>query len=206
MKSPIALVIAIATGVIILLGYFIPSPALASIRTPMLNWAVTLSGVAGLVAIIHLVFGVHWEKVKREGAQQWFSLVVVIAFFLTLVAGLFVEPTNPVYQKVVTSIQTPIESTLLAVLAVTLSFASLKFLQRQRNWMGITFFVTVIIFLLLNSGLLSFTDQIPVLRDVLTGFQMIPSAGARGILLGVALGSLATGIRILIGADQPYNG
>lgn len=206
MKSPIALVIAIATGVIILLGYFIPSPALASIRTPMLNWAVTLSGVAGLVAIIHLVFGVHWEKVKREGAQQWFSLVVVIAFFLTLVAGLFVEPTNPVYQKVVTSIQTPIESTLLAVLAVTLSFASLKFLQRQRNWMGITFFVTVIIFLLLNCGLLSFTDQIPVLRDVLTGFQMIPSAGARGILLGVALGSLATGIRILIGADQPYNG
>lgn len=206
MKSPIALVVAIATGVIILLGYFIPSPALASIRTPMLNWAVTLSGVAGLVAIIHLVFGVHWEKVKREGMQQWFSLVVVIAFFLTLVAGLFVEPTNPVYQKVVTSIQTPIESTLLAVLAVTLSFASLKFLQRQRNWMGITFFVTVIIFLLLNCGLLSFTDQIPVLRDVLTGFQMIPSAGARGILLGVALGSLATGIRILIGADQPYNG
>jgi len=206
MKSPIALVVAIATGVIILLGYFIPSPALASIRTPMLNWAVTLSGVAGLVAIIHLVFGVHWEKVKREGMQQWFSLVVVIAFFLTLVAGLFVEPTNPVFQKVVTSIQTPIESTLLAVLAVTLSFASLKFLQRQRNWMGITFFVTVIIFLLLNCGLLSFTDQIPVLRDVLTGFQMIPSAGARGILLGVALGSLATGIRILIGADQPYNG
>ena len=205
MKSPLALVVAVLTGLIILLGYFIPSPILASIRTPMLDWAVILSGVAGLVAIIHLIFGVHWEKVKKQGMEQWFSLVVVIVFLITLIAGLFLEPTNPGFQKVVTYIQTPIESSLLAVLAVTLSFSSLKLLQRQRNWMGIIFFVTVIIFLFLNSGLLSFTDQIPILRDVLSGLQMIPTAGARGILLGVALGSLATGIRILIGSDRPYN-
>jgi hypothetical protein len=205
MKSPLALIVAILTGTIILLGYFIPSPILASIRTPMLDWAVILSGIAGLVAIIHLVFGVHWEKIKKEGIKQWFSLVVVITFIITLVAGLFLEPTNPNFQKVVTHIQTPIESSLLAILAITLSFASLKILQRQRNWMGIVFFVTVIIFLILNSGLLLFTDKIPVLRDVLSGLQMIPSAGARGILLGVALGSLATGIRILIGSDRPYS-
>jgi hypothetical protein len=31
-------------------------------------------------------------------------------------------------------------------------------------------------------------------------------AGARGILLGVALGTVATGLRILIGADRPYGG
>ena len=92
----------------------------------------------------------------------------------------------------------------MALLAVTLTFASLKLLQRQRNWMGIIFFFTVIIFLILNSGLFSFTDNIPILRNMLSGLQMIPTAGARGILLGVALGSLATGIRILIGADRPY--
>jgi len=205
MKSPVALIVAITSGTIILLGYFIPSPVLSEIRTPMLNWAVILSGVAGLVAIIHLVFGIHWEKVKKEGLNQWFSLVVIIFFLLTLVAGLFLEPTNSTFQKVVTYIQTPIESSLLAILAVTLSFSSLKLLQRQRNWMGIVFFATVIIFLLINSGLLSFTDRIPVLRDLLSALQMIPTAGARGIVLGVALGSLATGIRILIGSDRPYS-
>ncbi len=205
MRSPIALIVAIATGIIILMGYFIPSPVLAEIRTPMLNWAVILSGVAGLVAIIHLVFGIHWEKVKKEGLSQWFSAVVIFFFLLTVVAGLFLEPTNPIFQKVVTFIQTPIESSLLAILAVTLSFSSLKLLQRQRNWMGIVFFVTVITFLVINSGLLSFTDRIPVLRDFLSALQMIPTAGARGIVLGVALGSLATGIRILIGSDRPYS-
>ena len=205
MKSPVSMIVAIGTGIIILLGYFIPSPVLASLRTPMLNWAVILSGVAGLVGIIHLVFGVHWDKVKKQGMDQWFSLVVIITFLITLVAGLFLEPTSPIFQKIVIYIQTPIESSLLAILAVTLSFASLKLLERQRNWMGIVFFVTVIVFLILNSGLLSFTDQIPILRNFLSALQMIPSAGARGILLGVALGSLATGIRILIGSDRPYN-
>jgi hypothetical protein len=205
MKSPFALIVAIATGVIILLGYFIPSPILGEIRTPMLNWAVILSGVAGLVAIIHLVFGIHWEKVKKEGLSQWFSVVVIIFFLLTVVAGLFLEPTNPTFQKVVTFIQTPIESSLLAILAITLSFSSLKLLQRQRNWMGIVFFVTVVLFLVINSGILSFTDRIPVIRNFLSALQMIPTAGARGIVLGVALGSLATGIRILIGSDRPYS-
>ncbi|NIR13173.1 MAG: hypothetical protein GWN86_04170 [Desulfobacterales bacterium] len=30
--------------------------------------------------------------------------------------------------------------------------------------------------------------------------------GARGILLGVALGVIATGIRVIIGTDKPYGG
>ena len=205
MRSPIALVIAISTALLILAGYFVPIPALAAIRTPMLDWAVVLSGVAGLVAILYLIFGIHWARVKKEGIKQWQSLVVIVAFLFTLIAGLFLGPTSPAFQRVVTSIQTPIESSLMSLLVVTLTFASLKILQRQRNWMGIIFFFTVIIFLILNSGLFSFTDNIPVLRNMLSGLQMIPTAGARGILLGVALGSLATGIRILIGADRPYD-
>jgi Ni,Fe-hydrogenase I cytochrome b subunit len=205
MKSPIAVIVAIATGLVILAGYFIPNPTLEAIRTPMLNWAVVLSGVAGLVAILYLIFGIHWARAKAEGLKQWQSLVVIVAFIITLVAGLFLGPTSPAFQRVATSIQTPIESSLMALLAVTLTISSLKLLQRQRNWMGIVFFFTTILFLILNSGLLSFTDNIPILRNLLSGLQLIPTAGARGILLGVALGSLATGIRILIGADRPYD-
>jgi hypothetical protein len=29
-------------------------------------------------------------------------------------------------------------------------------------------------------------------------------AGVRGILLGVALGTIATGLRVLMGAERPY--
>jgi hypothetical protein len=32
------------------------------------------------------------------------------------------------------------------------------------------------------------------------------TGGTRGILIGVALGALTVGIRVLIGRDQPYQG
>ena len=36
--------------------------------------------------------------------------------------------------------------------------------------------------------------------------SVFSTSGARGILLGVALGTLLTGLRVLIGADRPYGG
>jgi hypothetical protein len=34
--------------------------------------------------------------------------------------------------------------------------------------------------------------------------QVPTVAGARGIILGIALGAAATGLRVLLGFDQPY--
>lgn len=200
------LIIALTAGFIVLLGYFFNIQAMEDLRGQLLNWAVTLSGVAGLVAILNLVFSVHWQRVRQNHKRKGASLVIINSFALTLVAGIFLGPSSPGFQKLVTHVQVPIESSLMALLAITLVMAALKILQTHRNWMGFVFFLCVILFLVLNSGVLAFTDEIPVLRDLLSGFHHAPVAGARGILLGIALGSLAAGIRVLIGSDRPYNG
>lgn len=200
------LIIAIAAGLIVLLGYFFPRTGLEDVRTPLLGWAVTLSGVAGLVAILNLVFGIHWKRVHENHPRKSYSAILIAAFLLTVAAGIYLDPASDGFQKIVTRVQVPIESSLMAILAVTLVYASLKILQRHRNWMGFIFFLSVVLFLVLNSGVLAFTSEIPVLRDLLSAFHRAPIAGARGMLLGIALGSLATGIRILIGSDKPYNG
>jgi len=202
----INVIIAVAAGVIVLLGYFFSSPGLQAIRTPLLDWAVTLSGMAGLVAILNLVFGVHWKRVRENHPLKGYSVILILTFLFTLVAGIFLGPSSDGFQKLVTHVQVPIESSLMAVLAITLVYAALRILQRNRNWVGFIFFLSVVFFLVLNSGVLAFTTDIPILRDVLSAFHQVPVAGARGILLGIALGSLATGIRVLIGSDRPYNG
>jgi hypothetical protein len=176
------------------------------LRVQLLNWAVPLSCVACLEAILNLVFSVHWKRVRQNHKRKRYSLVIIISFAVTLVAGIFLGPSNPGFQKLVTHVQVPIESSLMALLAITLVMASLKILQTHRNWMGFVFFLCVVLFLVLNSGVLAFTDEIPVLRDLLSGFHHAPVAGARGILLGIALGSMTAGIRVLIGSDRPYNG
>jgi hypothetical protein len=206
MKSPVVPIIGFIVGGVILAGYFITTPALLAIRTTMLEWALILAAVAALIAVIQLVFGVHWQRLRDPEKSHLFSFIVIISFVLTLAAGIFFGVNDPQYQKVITAIQMPIESSLMAVLAVTLAYASVRLLQRQRNWMGFVFFIAVVIYLLINSGITSLVGDIPVLRDLVSSISQAPMAGARGILIGVALGTLLTGIRILIGSDRPYNG
>jgi len=46
---------------------------------------------------------------------------------------------------------------------------------------------------------------VPVLVDVKDWILDVPTlAGVRGILLGVALGAVLTGIRLLLGVERPY--
>jgi hypothetical protein len=43
---------------------------------------------------------------------------------------------------------------------------------------------------------------LPVIKDWV--LEVPALAGARGILLGAALGTAATGLRVLLGIDRPY--
>jgi hypothetical protein len=62
--------------------------------------------------------------------------------------------------------------------------------------------------MLLASVSLPFIGEIPVLSDWVRPWLMYGPAvgGARGLLLGVALGALTTGLRVLFAFDRPYGG
>jgi hypothetical protein len=203
MKAPLSAAVAIGIGVIILLGYFIPP--LAGIQTLLIGWAVILAGVAAIVGIINMI-GVHLRKFTNRKSRDWFSLILILAFLITVGFGLAIGPNNPVFQQAVLSIQVPVEASLLAMLAITLAYAALRLLQRRKDTFSIIFVISVLVFLILGSGLLAFGGQIPLMSEITSILNWFPTAGARGILLGIALGSLVTGIRILTGMDRPYSG
>jgi hypothetical protein len=211
MRAPVAVAVAMAIGLIILLGYFLPFelfPSLAfikDIQVLFLGWAAILAGVAALIAILNLA-SVHWHKLRAKKNRDWYSFFLLLAFLITLGAGLAYGPTDRGFQRVVTSIQSPIETSLLAVLVITLSYASMRLIQRRKGWMALIFIASAIVFLILDSATVSFLRTIPVVGGIVYLVEGLPQAGARGILLGIGLGSLATGIRILMGADRPYSG
>jgi hypothetical protein len=123
-----------------------------------------------------------------------------------VVIGIILKPSNAQFTQVVTSVMLPIEASLMALLAVTLAYASIRLLrQRGINLLSITFVISVLVFLVLNLGLLSLPDH-QLMTDLVLALNRIPVAGARGLILGIALGSLTAGLRILIGTDRPYGG
>lgn len=208
MRSPVATALAIAVGIILLIGYFFPVGAFVEINNTLLNWAVILASVAGLVAIANLV-GLHVRKARAPKERDIYSLFLVIAFAVTLLGGIVervLKPSAPQFDKVVTAIQVPVEASLMAVLAVSLMVAGVRFFKYRKGLMPVVFIASALVFLLISSGLPSLAEGIPAFNQTIQFLNRLPLAGARGILLGVALGSLTAGLRILMGADRPYSG
>lgn len=205
MRAPISTAIAISTGLLVLLGAFLPFPVLQLVRQILLSWTIPVAATAGLVAILNLL-SVHWRKLNSARERDYYSIILILAFIATFAAGLILGPANPDFQKVVTHIQFPVEASLMGVLTVTLTYASIRLFQRKRGWLAVLFAASTVIFLILLSGLLNIDGNIPLVKELLAALNTLPVAGARGILLGIALGSITTGLRILIGADRPYSG
>jgi len=188
-----------------LLGAFLPVPVLLPVRQILLSWTIPVAATAGLIAILNLL-SVHWRKLNSARERDYYSIILLLAFAGTFIAGLLLGPTDPNFQKVVTYIQFPVEASLMGVLTVTLTYASIRLFQRKRGWLAVLFTASTLLFLILLSGFLNIPENIPFVKDLLAALNTLPIAGARGILLGIALGSITTGLRILIGADRPYSG
>lgn len=207
MKSRrVAAAIAIAIGLIILLGYFLPIPLLDSLRFELLHWAVILAGVAVLVGVGNL-FGVHFQKLRRREKGSVYSLTLLVAMLSVLLIGVLAGPTHPWMQAALTTIIFPVEASLMALLAVTLLYASIRLLRRRADMMTLVFLGSAILMLAASISLPLLGD-IPILSDWVRPWLIYTpvAAGARGLLLGVALGALTTGLRALFAFDRPYGG
>ena len=211
MRSPVSTAVAIGFGLITLVGYLLP-PDFADIRALIVGWAVILVAVASLVAIISLV-QTHMRKMAARRNPDRYSVFTLLFFTITFLAGSATYITGAYrseYQQIfVNSIQVPVEATLMAVLAVTLTLASFRLFQRRRGLLTTSFVVSALVFLLVYSGATVLLESFfpDDLTGVLLGIvQILPVAGGRGILLGIALGSIMAGLRILFGVERPYSG
>lgn len=205
MRAPVATVVAIGVGLVLLLGYFLPFEPLSSVRAILLDLAMVLAAAAGLIAILNLA-GIHWRRFRAPRGQDPYSIVLLIAFALTFLAALAFGPAHPQVQRIITAIQIPVETSLLAVVGITLVVAAIRLFQRRRGVMPVVFLISTLVFLVLVSGVPAIFGDIPLVRDLMAVLNRLPMAGSRGILLGIALGGLTTGLRVLLGADRPYSG
>lgn len=218
MRAPVATALAIGFGLVVLIGYFLPAepgnPALNTLllmRTWIINWGVILAAFATLVAILALI-GTHWRKLTTRRRPDIYSAFALAGFAATVIFGLLAysgllgSGGVASFQQVVNAVQIPIEASLMGAVAVVLTLASFRLFQRRKGALPVIFFISALVFLLLNSGLLAGYAHLPIVQGLMTTLQFLPVAGGRGILLGIALGSLMAGLRILLGAERPYSG
>jgi hypothetical protein len=205
--------VAISFGLLVLAGYLFGVKAdgslsfLGEVQILILNLAVILVGFAVLVGLSNLLI-VHGKKIRRKEKGYPYSAILIVSLVITFLLGLlshFLPFADSLFTGLFNSVQLPIETSLMAVLVVTLTYAAIRLLHRRLNLLSVVFLVTGLL-MLAGTAPWPLIGDVPFFSDILRPFisRFPAAAGARGILIGVALGTLTTGLRILFGTDRPY--
>jgi len=199
----LATVLAMAAGLIVLLGYFYPIEPLLQLRFLFTYWAMIFAAMAVLIGIYNLV-AVHMEKIRTRQKNAAYGGVLVLSLIITFGYGLVFGPDDVLMRGAMDAIIVPVEASLMAILAVTLIYASIRLFRRRVDVMSVLFLIAAIFFLI--AMMPTPFGPIPGDQALLQFIGMFSRGGARGLLLGIALGTLLTGLRVIFGVDRPYGG
>lgn len=208
-KQIIPVVIAISVGLLTLLGYFIAAPQVILLRQVLTDWAVILGALAVVVGFLNLVV-IHVRRAQSRATGWPYGLLTALAALGTVLAGTLEgmsANTATIYQEgsltgmLFAGIITASQAALAGVVMISLVIAAVRMVHSKPGPLTVVFLLTTVIVLV---GWLPFGFMLPV-NAVRQWLISVPaSAGARGILIGVALGTLAIGLRILTGVERPY--
>jgi hypothetical protein len=206
LKRMLPTAIAIAVGIFVLVAIFTPYPFLDAIGTYFIDMAVIIAAFALFLGVLN-VLRVHARKIRERQPGSLFSFVLIAAMLIVLVLGLPPipdqpsGPVQPIVQWIFENIQAPIQASLSALLVLFIMTAAYRLLRVRNLESALMLIVT----LLVLAGQVT-VGLVPVLPDLKDWILDVPAmAGVRGILLGVALGALLTGIRLLLGVERPYS-
>jgi hypothetical protein len=166
----------------------------------LVGWASIVIAFALLLGFANVI-SVHWTRIRSRKPGAIYSVVLLLSLIGTLVIG-YSGPTSENGQFIFEFILKPLEATFFALLAIFIATAAFRAF-RIRN-LETFFFVLFALIVLLGQVPISIYiwPELPVIKDWILNVPTL--AGVRGILLGVALGTIATGLRVLVGADRPY--
>ncbi len=199
--------VAISAGILVLAGYFLQSSGAQAVRLLLLRWTMILAAVALFLGLFNLIWSVHWTRVVDQETGWFYSSLVIVFFLATFILGVLFGPDYRVMVLIFEYIQLPVEASLIALLSVALVWAGIRMVMQRGQVTGYLFMGAAALVLLGSTAWVVSTDgQLAVLLGYAKVWltQVWAAAGSRGILIGVALGAVTTGLRVLLAADRPY--
>jgi hypothetical protein len=197
--------------------FFVPHAVGTKGYELLLEWA-RIIGAFALVLGLGSLFRTHWDKIRRRRRGEWpYSIVTLASFALMVWAGVFygtgegalgrrlvAVEDGALFQWLFDNVQVPLDATMFALLAFFIASAAYRTF-RARNLEATLLLITAVIVMLgrVPLGEMMY-ERMPDLYEWIMQYPAV--AGKRGILFGVALGSIATSLRIILGIERSHLG
>lgn len=197
-KRSAATAIAISVGLFVLLDFFVQNAFIGTLKFVFVRWAIIVAAFAMILGFFNVLI-VHLSKILQFKQGWFYSIFLILTMIIVLFLGLIEGPQGPITSRIFQYVLFPLQATIFSLLAFFVASAAYRAFRLRSQESA----------LLVITGVVVLLGQIPLwgaLTNLKEWILEVPSmAGARGILLGVALGTVATGLRVLLGIDRPYS-
>jgi hypothetical protein len=214
-KRRVPIILTAIVGVTYVVQFFVPHYPFSGLQNLFTDWVSIIAAFAIWLGALNLM-KVSGDRVYKKEKGWPFSAVIILGFFVTIIVGFafsggtrFQDPGTP-FDWLYQNVYNPLSSTMFAMLAFYVASASYRaFRARNREAT-----------LLLLAGFLVMLGRVPIgdtltrflpeghrLSDLADWIMNVPNkAGQRAIMIGIALGTVSTSLRLILGIERSHLG
>jgi len=200
MKKVLPIGAAILSGLLVLIDFFVPYPSLDALGAALVEGTTILAGFAILLGVLNLL-SVHGQRIAAEKRGRGLSVVLIASLVATLVVGVTL-PGSTALNWIFDYMYYPLQATMAALLAFFAVSAAYRAFRLRNTQAAIMLATSLLVLLTQLPFSQAISPYLPMAHDWI--FRVPVTAGVRGIVLGAALGTIATALRILLTVDRPY--
>lgn len=207
MKRQVPFLITLIAGVFCLIGFFVPHPAIRTLYDDIQQWVIVIVGATYVLGVANLL-RINLRQVS-ERARDWPYKIVLLLGLLAMMAIGFSEGTSYLdatsgFTWMYNTFYSPMSATMFSLLAFFIASAAFRAF-RIRSFEALLLAIAAFILMI---GRVPIGNAIhPVIPAAADWLMEIPqNAAKRGILIGAAIGVMATGIRLILGMERTYGG
>jgi hypothetical protein len=223
LKRQLPLLICFTVGLLTAVQYYIPTDFSQKMGSRMADWYIVAAMFASLLGFVS-VAQVHTRKIQRQEKGWAYSTLVFLGVLAMVIVGFASGGKESDDDGLVTSFGwlynntlVPLQGTMFAILGFYVASAAFRSF-RAKSLDACVLLATATIVLL---GNVPFTNQVWAnwlgihdvagvrleMTDIVGWILGNPNTAARrGVTFGVALGAIATSLKIIFGVERAYLG
>lgn len=218
MKRSLPLAIVFIGGIVFMVAYFIPHYFSEEIlqRVILVDW-LKIMGLFGFIIGLYSLIHLHINKVKRRAENWQYSIMTLTGLIIMFLFGIVIPERfmggiqkGSVYDWIFMNLQVPLQATMFSLLAFYITSASFRAFKARSVEATCLLLAAVVVMLgrvplgesfrTLTHGFLNFPGWTQWILDV-------PNmATKRAITFGVAMGMIATSLKIIFGIERSWLG
>lgn len=207
MKRTVPLLITMVSGLFVLAGFFIREPHVRGLYDDIQQYVIVVIAFTYVLGVANLL-GSNLQHLRRRSPDWPYKVVLLLGLLGTMAVGfgegLHYLDDGSGFSWIYETFYSSMAATMYALLAffiASAAFRAFRVRSVEALLLAIAAFILMIGRVPVGAAI---HPWIPMTADWL--MEIPQNAAKRGILMGAALGVIATGLRVIFGVEKTYGG